>query len=104
MSILFNANGSITFQAEDGSGATQTIPPGTSDAVWIPQYKTFQAAHAATSVPEPPPIVVLPDFDPGVFGAVFIASNTLQVSQGPSARPIQIGATGPIGLTGAIIG
>lgn len=104
MARLHNRDGSLTFLADDGSGATQTVPAGTPEAVWVPQYNAFIANHQAPFVSPPPsPIVILPTSDPGVPGAAFVANNTLMISQG-GATPIQIGATGPIGLTGAQIG
>lgn len=101
MAITFKANGSITFQAEDGSGATQTIAAGTPQATWLPQYNTFQAAHAAPVVFQPE-LVILPQTDPGIPNALFLTNNTLKVSQG-TATAVTIGATGATGLGVAVL-
>jgi len=90
MSVLFQRDGSIQFQAEDGSGATQTIAAGTPEATWIPQYKTFQAAHAAPA-PLQPQVVVLPQSDPGIPNALYIVNNVLKVSLGSGATGVAVG-------------
>lgn len=100
MALVFNRDGSVTFLADDGSNAKQTIVAGTPEATWLPQYATFQAAHSAPAVltPPPPSLFVFPQTDPGVTGAAFIANNTLKVSLGSNPVAVQIGATGATGL------
>jgi hypothetical protein len=69
-----------------------------------PQYAASVGANAIAHGPAPTAVVAatlaVPVSNPGATGALFIASNTLFVSQGPTGAAVQIGATGP---TGAVV-
>ena len=66
---------------------------------------TIDAIYATWIISNPPPPVVaptlvhaLPTSNPGLTGALYLANNTLYVSQGPTGAAVQIGATGPTGV------
>ena len=48
-------------------------------------------------------VILIPNADPGVTGMVFAVNNTLKISQGVGKVAIQVGATGPTGITGATV-
>jgi hypothetical protein len=98
MSMSINRDGSVTFNSDNGNGATQTFPPGTLQATVDAAYLTFQAANPVKVIPPAPTLIVLPTINPGVTGAMFLNGTTLSVSLGPTGSN-QIGATGPSGAT-----
>jgi hypothetical protein len=96
MAIHFNLDGSVIFVSENGDGAVQTITAGTPQSTWGPQYTTFIAAHGAPVVQVQSGLVVIPNTNPGVTGALWLNSSTLNISLG-SGGTQQIGGTGPTG-------
>ena len=101
MSIKFLSDKSAQF-INDTTGVITPFS-GISTAMVDAAYATWLLSNP----PLPPPpapmmIIALPTADPGVTGALHLVNNTLLVSQGPSAKAIQIGTTGPTGQASAI--
>lgn len=96
---------SIKFLSPTSAEFIQDFPPyGMTGYVGIStaMVDTAYAAFLLLNPPPPPPpaavqIIALPQYNPGITGALHLVGNTIFVSAGPTGAAVQIGATGPTG-------
>lgn len=101
--ISFNRDGSTTFISDTNPSITQHVAAGTPMATVDAMYATFLVANPVPVLAPPAPqIIVIPDFNHGVTGGLYLDGTTLKVSLGPTGFA-QIGTTGPAGPTGVVI-